>query len=318
MPVMITDATSIDYDVYGEGRPLVLINGLGFGRWAWFKQIPALSRHFRVITFDLRGEVDLKDGVTDLAGEVVALLDHLNVKKAHVLGTSLGGFVAQELALKRPDIVDRLVLVCTSYGGRAPESMSPQALAAMFGWGSLTPETAVRRGLEAATSDAYRAEHPEEFDEIVRSRLADSSSLATYSRQALAGARFDALHEVEDIFAPTLIIHGDADRYVPLANAEALAGALPEARLEVIEEAGHLVFIEKSAQVNQKVIAFLKPRRERKKRGTKDRRGARTGQGSRGRKAENSAVEGEGWARKVREALTRWIGKARAWISGRS
>lgn len=312
---MITDSTSIDYDVQGEGRPLVMINGLGFGRWAWFKQTPALSRHFKVITFDIRGEVDLKDGVADLAGEVVALLDHLNIRKAHVLGTSLGGFVAQELALKRPDIVDRLVLVCTSYGGRAPESMSPQALAAMFGWGSLTPETAVRRGLEAATSDAYRARRPEEFDEIVHARLADSSSLATYSRQALAGARFDALGDVEDIFAPTLVIHGDEDRYVPLANAKALAEALPEARLEVIEEAGHLVFIEKFAQVNQKIIAFLKPRRERKKRGQSDRRGSsRVGHTRRGREADDAA-ETEGLARRVRKALARWIGKARAWIS---
>lgn len=307
---MITDSTSIDYDVHGEGQPLVLINGLGFGRWAWFKQIPALSRHFKVITFDIRGEVDLKDGVTDLAGEVAALLDHLKIRKAHVLGTSLGGFVAQELALKRPDVVDRLVLVCTSYGGRAPETMSPQALAAMFGWGSLTPETAARRGLEAATSDAYRAERPDEFDEIVHARLADSSSLATYSRQALAGARFDMEHDIEDIFAPTLVIHGDEDRYVPLANAEALAGALPEARLEVIEGAGHLVFIEKSAQVNQKIIAFLKPRRERKKRGTNDRRGSRAGRARRGRKAED-----EGLARRVWEALIRWVGKARAWIT---
>ena len=144
MPQMITEQTSMDYDVRGDGPPLVLINGLGFGRWGFFKQIPAFSRRFSTITFDVRGERDLKGGVADLTGEVVALLDHLNIRKAHVMGTSLGGFVAQELALKRPDLVDRLVLVCTSYGRGGPETMSPWALKDMIGVPSLSVEGAVR------------------------------------------------------------------------------------------------------------------------------------------------------------------------------
>src|SRR5918999_4642005 len=133
MPVTITENTSIDYDVQGEGPPLLLVNGLGFGRWGFFKQIPALSRHFRTITFDVRGERDLSEGVADLVADVVALLDHLRVRKSHVLGTSLGGLVAQELALRRPDLVDCLVLVSTSYGRGGPETMSPWALSDMIG-----------------------------------------------------------------------------------------------------------------------------------------------------------------------------------------
>ncbi|MCA1848153.1 MAG: alpha/beta hydrolase [Actinobacteria bacterium] len=264
MPLTITRNTSIDYDVHGEGPPLVLIGGLGFGRWGWFKQIPALSRHFRTISFDARGERDLEGGVADLVADVVALLDHLNVRKAHVLGTSLGGFVAQELALERPDLVDRLVLVCTSYGREGPESMSPWALADMIGWPSLTAEKAVRRGLEAATSDAYRAERPEEFEQIVRWRLADSPSLSTYYEQMRAGARFDVSRDVGSITSPTLVIHGSEDRYVPVANAVALAEAIPDARLRVLDGAGHLVFIERFADVNREVVTFLKPRRPRK------------------------------------------------------
>ena len=147
MPVMPTKQTSIDYDVHGEGPPLILINGLGFGRWAWFKQIPVFSRHFSTITFDVRGERSLPNGVADLSAEVVKLLDYLGMEKTHVLGTSLGGFVAQELALERPDLVDRLILVCTSYGAKGPESLSPWALKDMIGWPSLTIEGATRRGL---------------------------------------------------------------------------------------------------------------------------------------------------------------------------
>jgi 3-oxoadipate enol-lactonase len=266
MPVMITEETTIDYDIHGEGPPLVLIGGLGFGRWGFFKQIPALSRHFSTITFDVRGERDLSDGVSDLVADVVALLGHLRIKKTHVLGTSLGGFVAQELAIKRPELLRGLVLVSTSYGRGGPQSMSPWALSEMIGWPSLSAEGAVRRGLEAATSEAYRSERPQEFEQIVRWRLADSPSLSAYYEQMRAGARFDVSGEVGRISSPTLVIHGAEDRYVPVANAVALAEAIPQAKLRVLEDAGHLVFIERFADVNREVVTFLKPRKPRKKR----------------------------------------------------
>jgi len=119
------------------------------------------------VTFDLRAPNDRDHGITELARDAAALLDRLGTGRAHVLGTSLGGFVAQELALARPDLVDRLVLISTSYGGRGGERMSARVLTAMFGVGSFSPEGAVRRGLKAATSARYRAEHPGEFDRIV-------------------------------------------------------------------------------------------------------------------------------------------------------
>jgi 3-oxoadipate enol-lactonase len=294
VPVMITENTSIDYDVHGEGPPLILINGLGFGRWAFFKQILALSRHFLTITFDARGERDLNEGVSDLALDVVALMDHLRIRKAHVLGTSLGGFVAQELALRRPDLVDRLVLLCTSYGARGPETMSPWALSDMIGLPSLSVERAVRRGLETATSDAYRAKHPEEFERIVRWRRADSPSLSAYYGQMRAGARFDVSRDAHSITSPTLVIHGAEDRYVPVANAVALAEAIPGAKLRVLDNAGHLVFIERFADVNREVVTFLKPRK---------RSGARATKGSGGR------------FRRASRAVRRWVAKARAGIS---
>jgi 3-oxoadipate enol-lactonase len=269
VPVTIAQNTSIDYDVHGEGPPLILINGLGFGRWGFFRQIPAFSRHFRTITFDVRGERDLDGGVADLVADVVALLEHLNVRKTHVLGTSLGGFVAQQLAIKRPDLVDRLVLVCTSYGRGGPETMSAWALSDMIGLPSLNAERAVRRGLETATSEAYRARHPDEFEKIVRWRLADSTSLSSYYRQMKTGARFDASREVGSITSPTLVIHGAEDRYVPVANAVALAEAIPGAKLRVLDDAGHLVFIERFADVNREVVTFLRPRKDQKRpRGT--------------------------------------------------
>jgi 3-oxoadipate enol-lactonase len=298
LPVTITENTSIDYDVQGEGPSLLLINGLGFGRWGWFKQIPAFTRHFETITFDVRGERGLQHGVADLTEEVVALLDHLGVGKTHVLGTSLGGFVAQELAVVRPDLVDRLVLVCTSYGGRGPRAMSPGALADMLGLGSFSAEAAARKALEAATGEAYRTEKPEEFEQIVRWRLADSPSAVSYYEQAKAGARFDLSGDVGHITSPTLVIHGSEDRYVPAANAEALADAIPGARLRIIGGAGHLVFVERFADVNREVVRFLKEPQRRT-----------------GRKPSEDGREGSpgGWLRGAFGVVRGLAERARAW-----
>src|SRR5215210_619576 len=306
MPVAITENTSIDYDVQGDGPPLVLVNGLGFGRWVWFKQIPAFSRHFQTITCDVRGERDLGNGVADLTDEVVALLDHLGVGKTHVLGTSLGGFVAQELALARPDLVDRLVLVCTSYGRRGPEAMSPGALADMMGLGTFSAEAAARKALEAATGEAYRSEKPDEFEKIVHWRLADAPSAASYYGQAKAGARFDLSGDVGHITSPTLVIHGSEDRYVPPANARALADAIPGAKLRVLEGAGHLVFIERFADVNREVVRFLK---------STDRRPAsETGRRPTREEPREPVREPAGWLRSAVSALRAWAARAKAWI----
>ena len=187
MPVTTIKDSSIDYDVVGEGHPLLLISGLGFGRWCWFKQVPALSGRFRTISFDLRsvGRLDTGQGaysVANLAAHAAALLEQLEIERAHVVGTSLGGFVAQELALSRPDLVDRLVLISTSYGGSKSEPMSATTLGRMLGWGATDPEDAVRRGLEVAVSEDYPASNSEEFDRMVGWRVADSPhSLSTPS-----------------------------------------------------------------------------------------------------------------------------------------
>jgi len=305
VPLTITENTSIDYDVQGEGPPLLLINGLGFGRWGWFKQIPAFTRHFRTITFDVRGERGLSNGVADLTGEAVALLEHLGVGKAHVLGTSLGGFVAQELALVRPDLVDRLVLVCTSYGGRGPEAMSPGALADMMGVGTFSAEAAARKALEAATGEAYRAEKPEEFEQIVRWRLADSPSVVSYYEQAKAGARFDLSGDVGHITSPTLVIHGAEDRYVPPANARALAEAIPGAKLQMLEDAGHLVFVERFADVNREVVRFLRS-------GAAGACGTGAGAGAAG----ETSPEDEGWLWRSTGAVRGWVARAMAAMWG--
>jgi 3-oxoadipate enol-lactonase len=135
--------------------------------------------------------------------------------------------------------------------------MSLGAMGQMSGLGALSAKQAVRRGLEGATSGRYRAENPEEFERIVEQRLADSPSFASYYRQAKSGWRFDASGEVGRIESPTLVVHGSEDRYVPPSGGRALAEAIPNARLRLIEGAGHLVFVERADEVNREVLEFL-------------------------------------------------------------
>ena len=265
MPLMVSEESSIDYDIQGEGPPILLIAGLGFGRWCWFKQVPTLSRHLRVITFDIRSlyRMNLADqqdhirSAADLAAHASELLDNLAIERAHVLGTSLGGFIAQELTLQRPELVDRLVLICTSHGGPKSKPPSWGDLLAMLGSGATNRADAARRGLKSATSDAYRAERPEEFAQVLQWRITDAPSQPAYLEQIVAGSRFNLSQNVHDIRSPTLVLHGSEDRVVPVDNAVALDEAIPDSRLRVFEGAGHLVFIERAEELNEEFLSFL-------------------------------------------------------------
>lgn len=137
-------------------------------------------------------------------------------------------------------------------------------------------------------------------------RLADSPSAASYYGQAKAGARFDLSGDVGHITSPTLVIHGSEDRYVPPANARALAEAIPSAKLRVIEEAGHLVFIERFADVNREVVRFLKSTGRRPARETGD-RPARD-------ELREPVREPAGWLCGAMGVLRGWAARAKAWI----
>jgi pimeloyl-ACP methyl ester carboxylesterase len=269
VPYVQLQDIQLSYRIYGRKRnpadlPLLLIAGLGFATWSWFKQAPVLATQRQVIVFDNRGSGQSEKprrsySVATLADDAAGLLDRLGVERAHVLGASLGGFVAQELALRYPERVGRLILCCTSFGGPGHVPMNWPALMATMGWGALSQRQAVRRGLAVATSDAYRATHPDELEQIARWRQNDQLAHSDYVLQLMAGARFDASPRAHTIAAPTLIVHGADDQVVPIENARRLAEAIPGAQLRIFENAGHLVFIEQADAVNQAILRFIAP-----------------------------------------------------------
>lgn len=255
-------AVAIAYDVRGQGPPLVLIQGLGVGRWGWEPVVDRLARQFRVITVDNRGTgaSDAPPGsysTRAMAEDVVAVLDDAGVGSAGVVGTSLGGMVAQELALAHPERVERLVLVATIPGGRLTAPM-PLKTAYLLTWAplmrseqrlrgfvehNLGPETLRRRAKVVRRLMALKRAHPQ--------------TKQAWRAQATAGVLFDPLGRQRHITQPTLILQGTADQVVNPVNAERLADLIPDARLHYVEGAGHLLCWDEPRRFVRAVSGFL-------------------------------------------------------------
>src|SRR5260370_41390279 len=193
------------------GPRLVLIQGMGFDRTGWNPVLPELRRQFRLVLVDNRGIVcsDQAAGsydIADMAGDVVAVLDAAGVRRAHVLGASLGGMVAQDLAITHPERVDRLVLACTTPGWPLGYPMPAASMRLIAATRGMRPEAAMRRHTENAVSARTVQDRPELVDQLVelqRSRLPDAGTL---SAQAAAGARYGGSPPQARLRAPTPLL----------------------------------------------------------------------------------------------------------------
>ncbi len=248
------------------GAPLLLIAGLGYGMWMWHKMIPGLAEHVPVIAFDNRGagQTDKPDGpynVQMLAADTAGLLDALGIERAHVMGHSMGGFIAQELALGYPDLVDKLILSATNFGGPHHIPVTDEAMAVLTDR-SGDPVELVKRGIAVACAPGFAEASPDVVEELIAYRLSNPVPPSQYQAQVAVGLALleaDACfeHRLKDVAAPTLIIFGEHDKVVPSGNAELLAGQLPNSTIEIIPNAGHLFPIEQPAEAAQVVVDFL-------------------------------------------------------------
>jgi pimeloyl-ACP methyl ester carboxylesterase len=250
----------IAWERHGAGEPLLLIHGLGYARWGWEPIVDLLADKHELVLFDNRGigESDSPGGpysVRVMAEDAVAVLDAAGLERAHVLGTSLGGMVALQLALDRPERVDRLVLACTTPGGAGAAPMPERTVQLMQEAPALPVEVALRRFVENAFG---REPDPALVERIMKHRLATAQLPAAWAAQAAAGVTFDVWERVGDIRSPTLVLTGDADAVVDPRNSELLAERIPRARLEVFPGAGHLFFWEEPERFVQVVTEFMR------------------------------------------------------------
>ncbi|CAN5732950.1 alpha/beta hydrolase [soil metagenome] len=245
----------------GSGPPLVLVPGLGAGTWLWDEVADTLAARFTLIMPELRGsgrsdKPDERYTIQGFATDVIELLDRLGIASYHLLGASMGGFVAQHIAAQSPARVQRLVLAATTSGGAAQIGPTGDVLTRLIRPHGRTRRERFEDAYELGFTGAFRLARRDLLDRITALRLAHPQPEFAYYRQLLAGHAWDGVADVRRIVAPTLICTGAADVVVPPANGTALEATLQDARLVVFPGA-HMFFLENGAAFARAVGDFL-------------------------------------------------------------
>ncbi|MDX2034905.1 MAG: alpha/beta fold hydrolase [Blastocatellia bacterium] len=262
MPKIKVNDIDLYYEIHGEGPPLLLIYGLA-GRGNGFShQVSALSREFQIILFDNRGvgETDQPEtpySIPQMADDAAGLLAELGIESAHVFGISMGGMIAQEVALRHPGRVNRLALGCTHSGVRHC-TPSPKWVTDIFKSLPGKPRAQIVRECIPFNFSPHTIEHRPEFIEAeLPAMIANLQQPYSYMLQVRAIYDYDTRDRLGQITAPTLVLTGLDDQLIPPENSRDLVARIPGAKLVEIEHAGHLFFLEQADEVNAILREFF-------------------------------------------------------------
>ena len=252
---------NIEYYVEGEGPPLLLIVGGGGNASSWGEPFLELLRpHFQTIRFSHggtgasdspSGEVTMRTMADDAAG----LLRQLGIERAHVLGLSMGGHVALELALNYPEIVQGLVLCGADCGAAHSVPASAETVASMGQLAALPKEEQMRQLCRLLVTPRFGEEAKGFMEEMAETIL--STSMETQGRQMIAIQSFDCYDRLPEIKAQTLIIHGDEDIIIPRENAEILRDRIAGSTAHIMPGIGHVVIWEEPKESAEVIVKFL-------------------------------------------------------------
>jgi len=258
MPLAKLNGVDINYQVEGEGEPLVMIMGFSARRNGWIRQIPFFKKYYRVVTLDNRGVG--KSGkpagpysTRMMADDTLGLMDFLGIEKAHIMGASMGGMIVQELAINYPQRVMKLILACT-YASQDETSGDTLEQAEFL---HLAPEKKARAMIGLAfNKPLYRFI----FGLLARAqtRLVGTSGTEGIAGQSEACRKHNTLDRLPLITAPTLVIVGTADRIINPVSSEVIAGKIPNAKLVRVEGGSHCFSFEMKNEFNREVLNFLK------------------------------------------------------------
>ncbi|HLZ72240.1 MAG TPA: alpha/beta hydrolase [Dehalococcoidia bacterium] len=262
MPHASVNGISLYYEAHGAGSPLLLIMGFAANTTAWGPLLPALSSRHRVIAFDNRG-AGRSDApaaaytMAELADDALGLLTQLGIEQAHVFGVSMGGMIAQHVALRAPQRTLSLILGCTTPGGTQATPASDAVIAALLQAATAPLEQAFDLTLPLMYSDAFAAAHRAELWQRAQQNAPLRAGEAGINGQMAAVVAHDSFAQLPQIGCPALVLHGDADELVPAANGRLLAERIPGAKLVLYPGARHGFHVEFAAGSASDVLTFL-------------------------------------------------------------
>lgn len=265
MPKANVAGVAIDYELRGSGPPLLLINGFRRSRVVWLDPLlNALAGQFQLLLMDNRG-TGLSDKPQDgyscerFADDCAAVLDHAGIAKAHVFGVSMGGMIAQRVALRHPGKVRGLALGCTHCGttGSVPAERRIWELLRLVPNEKLSAKEVAYRQEEAYFVDAFRVANRPLLDRLFDIVNANPTPLHAVQGHLKAIDQFEGCGDMGKIRAPTLVITGDSDPLIPPDNSRKLAAGIPGAQLCVLENASHFFWVEKPGETADALKAFF-------------------------------------------------------------
>lgn len=262
MPLVKIGSINMYYEVHGDGDPLVLIQGLALDSSAWTNQISAFSQKYRVIVFDNRGvgqsdSPNLPYSTEMMADDTAELLEFLNIKNAHILGFSMGGTIAQQIALKSPDLVKSLILVTTAAKFPARAKYLAKLWLKMLEE-QVSTETRLQDICLWVFTDDFLADEAR-VTAAVNLGLNNPypQPLHGFAGQVAALLQHDTRNKVNQISVPTLVLIGKDEIFIPLKFSEELAANISNAKLVVLERGSHNYWLEFPELFNQAVMQFL-------------------------------------------------------------
>jgi 3-oxoadipate enol-lactonase len=256
---------NIYYEVHGEGEPLVFISGGGGSMTMMLPRVQFFSREYRVVAFDNRGAgrsdaPDIPYTMEMMADDLAGLLDVIGIDAAHINGSSMGGSIAQHFALRYPKRTISLTLACASCGGPHHIWMDAEAIKAYANMAKAPPEERTRLLIPLVVSQEFADKNPMLIQQFLAIRAEYPAPPQGMRRQQQASMAHDTYERLPEIKAPTLVIHGELDRTVPVANARTLASRIPDAELVILKNAGHM-FLEAIDELNRITLDFLRQHR---------------------------------------------------------
>ena len=268
------NGVKLSYLIHGEGQPIIFIHGYGAKKEIWKPQIKEICRKYKTITFDLRGtgesdRPDIPYTMKMLAEDIYGLMNEIEIKKAHIVGRSFGGMIAQHFALMYPNKVNKLILIATNYGkkdnewveiaqnGRLDEIETIQS----------DPIKAFNKKSKWVFHIKFRREmnrYPDKkfygsfsMNDLIKESTINPSTPKDIRNQAEAMKTHYTLDNLHKIKNNTLLIAASHDRQTPVSVMAEMRDRIPNSELKVIQEAGHFMTLSKASEVNRLILDFL-------------------------------------------------------------